>query len=114
MDSLMRVKLAVSRDEVTSFDLSKAAKVFESGKSTHGLAGQRQSCLLNRIIKEVHASEAELPADLSAGVDDLALPEDEVASPGSESDPVSDSEDEALGEDEASDSEGLGALGDLA
>jgi hypothetical protein len=49
MDSLMHVKLAVSRDQVTSFVLSTAVQVLEAGKSTHGLAGQRKSCLLNRI-----------------------------------------------------------------
>jgi hypothetical protein len=53
MDSLMRVKLAVSRDEVTSSDLSQAVKVLESGKSmvwlgstnlVYSIALKRSSC----------------------------------------------------------------------
>jgi hypothetical protein len=65
MDSLMRVKLAVSRDEVTSSYLSKAVKVLESGKPmvwlgsanlVYSIAFKRkfmpvkQSCLLTCLL----------------------------------------------------------------
>jgi hypothetical protein len=64
MDSLMRVKLAVSRDEVTSSDLSQAVKVLESGKSMVWLGSAnlfytialkkfmpvKQSCLLTCLL----------------------------------------------------------------
>jgi hypothetical protein len=51
MDSLMRVKLAVSKDEITTFDLTSAGEVYESGTN---VSVGRSSCLINRIMQEVH------------------------------------------------------------
>jgi hypothetical protein len=43
----------------------------------------RSSCLINRIMQEVHG-HGELPPSLSDGVDDLAMPGDEVSIRGSD------------------------------